>query len=225
MRKTNKIISLLMSMVMILSCCGLFASAANSDAAYPVSMKIVTMPKRTTFYKESDWKYGYYEVPETGLGEFVPCEGKVAFVHNGGYDSRYPEKGMLDMTGLVISVTYSDGSKSNMTYTETKRGTHISQNICASPTKSYHEGENTVEIYFAEYIDVYTSFKVNLLGYDLGDVNQDGKVNSSDALAVLQHTVNIKKMTSTQLLYADMDFDSKYNSTDALNILRKAVQL
>jgi sugar lactone lactonase YvrE len=56
-----------------------------------------------------------------------------------------------------------------------------------------------------------------------GDVNNDLKVNSSDALIVLQHSVGIFSLDATQKMYADMNDDKKYNSSDALIILQKAV--
>lgn len=225
MKSTNKIISLLMVLILVFSCTGVFASAASSDAVTPKSIKIVQLPKRTTFFKGTDWNYGAFDLPEEGIGEFIPGGTKVAFMHNGGYDSRYAEKGMLDMTGLVVSVTYSDGSTKNVTYEETKKGNYVGQNICVSPSSSWKAGENTAEIYFTSNINVYTTYKVYLLNYDLGDVNTDGKVNSSDALLVLQYAVKLKTLTATQLMYADMNFDSKYNSTDALKILQKTVHL
>lgn len=225
MKKTNKFISLLMALILVLSCTGVFASAVSPDASIPKSMKIITLPNRTTFFKGTDWNYGVYDLPEEGLGEFMPGGTKISFMHNGGYDSRYAERGMLDMTGLVVEVTYSDGSKKNVTYEETKKNNYIGQNICVSPSKAWALGENTAEIYFTSNIDVYTTFKVNLLNFDLGDVNNDGKVNSTDALLVLQYSVKLKTLSATQLLYADMDFNSKYNSTDALKILQKAVHL
>lgn len=55
----------------------------------------------------------------------------------------------------------------------------------------------------------------------LGDTNGDGKVNSTDALAVLQYSVNIIKNIDTTT--ADVNGDGKINSTDALAILQISV--
>lgn len=53
-----------------------------------------------------------------------------------------------------------------------------------------------------------------------GDINADGKVNSSDALLVLQYAVGkIKNIDSS----ADVNGDGKINSTDALIILQISV--
>lgn len=58
-----------------------------------------------------------------------------------------------------------------------------------------------------------------------GDVNIDGKVNSGDALLVLQHSVGSTTLTGAALSSADVNRDSKCNSTDALMILQYSVGL
>ncbi len=54
-----------------------------------------------------------------------------------------------------------------------------------------------------------------------GDVNGDEKVNSSDALLVLQYSVGAIKTINTSA--ADLNGDKKINSTDALTILQISV--
>lgn len=56
----------------------------------------------------------------------------------------------------------------------------------------------------------------------VGDVDSDGKTNSTDALMVLQHTVG-KTSESMNVDYADVNGDKKVNSTDALIVLKIAV--
>ncbi len=55
----------------------------------------------------------------------------------------------------------------------------------------------------------------------LGDVNNDGQTNSSDALAVLSYSVGIAKTIDE--VRADVNADSKINSSDALIILQISV--
>lgn len=65
-------------------------------------------------------------------------------------------------------------------------------------------------------------FKVNTTS-KLGDVNKDGKINSSDALLVLQHSVGSIRLGNEQKTLADVNKDGKINSTDALKILQYSV--
>ncbi len=57
-------------------------------------------------------------------------------------------------------------------------------------------------------------------GYELGDVNGDGKINATDALLVLRSFAKKITLTPEQTLRADVNRDNKVNATDALKILR-----
>lgn len=61
--------------------------------------------------------------------------------------------------------------------------------------------------------------------YCKGDINRDGKTNSTDALMVLQHSVKKAgyELNPEQIVLADVHADSKINSTDALEILKISV--
>lgn len=56
-----------------------------------------------------------------------------------------------------------------------------------------------------------------------GDLNNDGVINSTDALAVLMSTVDKKTLTEAEKAVADTTKDGAINSTDALMILQYAV--
>ena len=56
-----------------------------------------------------------------------------------------------------------------------------------------------------------------------GDVNEDGRLNSSDARLVLQHTVELVDLSPAERLIADISDDGEVNSTDARRILQAAV--
>lgn len=56
-----------------------------------------------------------------------------------------------------------------------------------------------------------------------GDLNGDDKINSSDALLVLQHSVGKITLDDTQKSCADVNKDGKINSSDALMILQYSV--
>lgn len=56
-----------------------------------------------------------------------------------------------------------------------------------------------------------------------GDVTGDGKINSSDALMILQSNVGLKNLTKNQKTAADVDGNGKVNSADALLVLNYTV--
>ena len=56
-----------------------------------------------------------------------------------------------------------------------------------------------------------------------GDVNGDGKVNSTDAVLILRYAAQLGVDIDTAA--ADVNGDGKINSTDAVLILRYAAQL
>ncbi len=58
-----------------------------------------------------------------------------------------------------------------------------------------------------------------------GDVNGDGKVNSSDAREVLRAAAGLNKLSEDKKKKADVNGDGKVNSSDAREILRKAAGL
>lgn len=65
-------------------------------------------------------------------------------------------------------------------------------------------------------------FKVNSTS-KTGDVNKDGKINSADALLVLQYSVGSITLNDEKKALADVNNDKKINSADALKILQYSV--
>lgn len=59
--------------------------------------------------------------------------------------------------------------------------------------------------------------------YTIGDVNSDGKVNATDALVCLKHSVGKTVLEGAYFLAGDVDKNQKINSTDALKILQYTV--
>ncbi len=64
---------------------------------------------------------------------------------------------------------------------------------------------------------------VNNSSVKLGDINKDGKINSLDALLVLNYAVKNITFNSEELVAADVNKDSQINSLDALMILMCSV--
>ncbi len=61
--------------------------------------------------------------------------------------------------------------------------------------------------------------------YTLGDVNNDGSINSLDALMALKIAAKLDTPTERQRLAADVTGDGSVSSTDALQILKYAAKL
>lgn len=226
MRTLKKYAALFLAVIMILP-----VLTVNSFAASAVKVEIVKTPMQTTFVKGADWDYGHWTFPEDeGLGVFTPDGKNISFMHQGGYFSRYLDRGMLDMSGLIVKVTYSDGTVKNIEYKEKRLSNGVvTQNIYYSPKGGeFQVGENIIEVYFMEgnvASKGYATYKINITERNgiKGDVNMDTKINSADALLVLQHSVQTITLTESQRNFADMNSDQKVNSMDALMILQKSV--
>lgn len=221
MKFSVKILSVFLAVVMMLSVCTGFSALA---APKLTSIKVVTVPNQTKFYRGTDWDYGVWDQPDD-LGPWVWVSGsRISFLRNPG-SGYYQEAGMINATGLVIEAKYSDGSKKQITYKETKKsdGTY-SQNIIISPEKgTYKVGKMKVEVWLLEDYRYYDTYEIEIIERQKGDVNGDSKINSQDALLVLQYSVSLTTLNSTQKQFADMNNDKKYNSSDALAILQLAV--
>ena len=61
--------------------------------------------------------------------------------------------------------------------------------------------------------------------YTLGDVDNNGKIQAVDALAVLRHVAMIETLDDTTSLAADVDCDGKVKAVDALAILRYVAKI
>lgn len=63
--------------------------------------------------------------------------------------------------------------------------------------------------------------------YTLGDINNDGSVDSTDALLVLKHAADLDGCTLTGSYFsaADVNKDANVDSTDALLILKRAADI
>ena len=58
-----------------------------------------------------------------------------------------------------------------------------------------------------------------------GDIDQNGSIDSGDALAILRASVNLDDLTAAQEAQADVDGDKKITSADSLYTLRHSVKL
>ncbi|MBE6900057.1 MAG: hypothetical protein E7479_05255, partial [Ruminococcaceae bacterium] len=71
-----------------------------------------------------------------------------------------------------------------------------------------------------ENCDYYETKVIPAKGYELGDINLDGKVDVMDAYFVRLVVAKLRKPTEQQILLGDVDGDGKITAIDA-NIIRK----
>lgn len=98
--------------------------------------------------------------------------------------------------------------------------------ITVALPKDLADGKYTV--YMGGDGQVYsTNFKVgNASSVLVGDVNQDTKINLSDATGVVQHAMKVKAITDADaLIAADANDDSKINLSDATCIVKYSVTM
>ncbi len=231
MKSLKRIICILSALIIaVVPFNAVFALAANPT---PVSMTIVKLPDKLKFYKGTDWDWGEWMQIENGpFDSLIVWRNDptlISFLYH-PFSGALPERGCINLTGLKVEITYSDGSKRTVDYKETQKDEIYKPNIYAIPYKGkpYFIGKNTIQIYFPSDTKHSATYEIEIINAaqpkrELGDVDDNGKVNSSDALLLLNHSVKIITLTAEQKKYADMNSDGFYNSTDALMILKKSV--
>ncbi len=69
------------------------------------------------------------------------------------------------------------------------------------------------------------SLTIHCFAASYGDLDNDQKIDSSDALIILMSSTGLKELSNEQRKVADVDADGKINSSDALSILMRSVGL
>lgn len=88
--------------------------------------------------------------------------------------------------------------------------------------KSESRGNNAKNSYWPEFKNYTIKSDVTPTpapSYTLGDVNSDGKINSNDALQILEYSTGARTFNANQLKAGDLNRDNKVNSNDALIVL------
>ena len=127
----------------------------------------------------------------------------------------------FDLTGVKLNVKYTDGKSMIISYPDNQLiGWSVPQDA-----DSFYPGKATLYATFCGKrapFDVYFMLKDEKL---LGDVSGDLKINSQDALLILQYSVQSITFDNATKTIADVSKDGKINSTDALMVLQYSVGL
>ncbi len=124
-----------------------------------------------------------------------------------------------NLSGLTIKVTYSDKTVKTISADENAL---IGWSVPSGSAYLY-PGEATLN---ATFCGKSASFDVtfsNTNPYKLGDATKDGKINSYDALVILQHSTDMIVLNKSAFILADVNKDNTVNSSDALLVLQYSV--
>lgn len=147
--------------------------------------------------------------------------------------TQYAAGETFDKTGMVVTATLSDGSTRDVT------------DMVSASSEPLKDGTTEITLQFGRDQTMYRNATANgekmTAGNKIaaitttiqirvgegtvtwGDVNGDGKVNSTDAVLILRYAAQLGVDIDTAA--ADVNGDGKINSTDAVLILRYAAQL
>ncbi len=227
MNTVKKIISVLMSAVLILGICSAYSFAA---APKITGLKIISLPKKTTFIQGDDWIYGIWEQSETERGKAtLVTSPKISMTHNPG-GGIYPDRGMLDMSGLVIEVSYSDGTLKEIEYCETlSKSGFYAANILVSPKRGYSLGTNIMEVYLQQDTSYYDSYEIEIIGSQPFEPSEDSTaiIDKNNYITGLKTAMTKSELESyfsnnsnAEIIYSKSIRNSKYYGTDSTLTLK-----
>lgn len=147
--------------------------------------------------------------------------------------TQYNAGEIFDKTGMVVTATLSDGTTRDVT------------DMVSAPAGTLADGTTELTLQFGRDQTMYRNVEANNSKMNAGslispitttlqirvgegtvtwgDVNGDGKVNSTDAVLILRYAAQLGVDIDTAA--ADVNGDGKINSTDAVLVLRYAAQL
>lgn len=186
--------------------CAIFISWCANQAGIPTSVV-----KKNAVASGNSCQFGEKKY---SFGSRNPQPGDILYVQNDSDSS-------VDHVGLVYKVddTYIyavEGNFGNKVgtikyYKDTGRQTYYSS------TKILFYG---VPDYLTD--NAVSNTAPTTPAVEKGDVNIDKKVNSNDALLILEYSVGKRVLSDTQKKAADMDSDGVVDSVDALAVLKKS---
>ncbi len=151
-----------------------------------------------------------YKVDDTYIysveGNFGHKVGTIKYYKNSGKQTYYSST-------KILFYGVPDYSKSTTTTKTTTTTTKATTTKATTTTVKPTTTTTTAAV-------VTTTLSANTV--ILGDINGDKKVNSIDALNILEYSVGNRIFTQEQKKYCDVDGDSLINANDALYILKIA---
>ncbi|MEG0663473.1 MAG: glycerophosphodiester phosphodiesterase family protein [Clostridia bacterium] len=171
----------------------------------------------TTDYANWSEKIISFVKPKTDLislktGEVIDLKGDVYNYHN---------KIIKDNASVKLKLI----DNGTIELRETENGTIASKAGTGKAVVEYKFSFGTGNNYYnviSEIIDITVSGDdiPDTPQYTPGDINNDGKVNTLDALLILKHVAKLSTLQDTPLLAADYDKNGMVNTLDALNVLK-----
>ena len=204
----KKLTSVLLSVVMLMSvlCMPALATEQDDYLQAAVSVDVDAGTVALTFTANED-----------------TTNGKIVIEYNAGYLNVEE----TDIAGIVTNTTESAGSLT-LSYATTTAGTIKAGETVATVLFSVAQNRScalsvTVKEFNAHerLNSVILSTKLYLAN-TLGDVNDDGKVNTRDVIIILQAIAarTTDDFTDMQFAAADVNHDGVINTRDAITILR-----
>ena len=153
-------------------------------------------------------------------------DGSVSTVYEGAEKFKLSFSGSADQYVVFLLKDGSVPTESNIAYIDQTGGVTTIE-FTLFP---YQLESGNYNVYLSGTNFAYTcvaSFKVTNswkeAPYTLGDVNQDESIDALDSLTVLQASVDLISLTSTEFSAADVNADGRVDALDALAILQKSV--
>ncbi len=122
-------------------------------------------------------------------------------------------------TGYILDKLKSVQNNASGAYNAGYNWCYYFERPANKTAKSESRGDRAMSKYWPEFKNYTISKPTPAPSYKLGDVTQDGKINSVDALAILQYSTGAKTFNANQIKAGDLNRDGKVNSVDALAVL------
>ena len=219
----KRLISVMLSIVMIVSIMGstVFAETADASASgiYALQVEagvtVVPMTENKTAIESKK----------------VLIDGAEQMEYENAQRFQVTVSDTEDQKYYLIMVIEGDGAptESNMKYIDQKTsdGDNLVFDVFPSELvsgKTYHialsdNGGVT------EGLTNVASFKYYAGSYMLGDIDMDGEITATDAMMALQYSVDAIELSDQEFLAGDVDKDGEITATDAMLILQYSVDI